>query len=180
MVVVWSSLLDALRRRRRAPEASLAEIGVAKGMNVADIGAGYGYFAFPAGEVVGDEGTVYAVEPNPRRAQQILRKADERGARNVRVLQAGAEELGSIPSGSVDIAISMSSFHHFADASKALRELRRIVRQGGGRVYIRDMKAGRLFRHGSDAEQFMRVVLKEFPDAQFEEGSGYIVARVRI
>jgi ubiquinone/menaquinone biosynthesis C-methylase UbiE len=176
---LWASLLEALRRRRAPPEARLAEIGLTKGMKVADIGAGYGYFAFPAAEVVGGEGMVYAVEPNPKRAEEISRRVEERGVKNVEVLVAGAEDLAGIASGEVDAAISMSSFHHFADAQAALLELRRIVKPGG-LIYVRDIKAGRLFKHGSRAEPFRRAVSQQFPDAEFDEGSGYLVAKVRL
>jgi len=176
---MWASLLEALRRRRAPPEARLAEIGLAMGMKVADIGAGYGYFAFPAAEMVGGEGMVYAVEPNPKRAEEISRKVEERGAKNIEILVAGAEDLAGIASGEVDAAISMSSFHHFADAQAALLELRRIVRPGG-LVYVRDIKAGRLFKHGSRAAEFRTTISRQFPDAEFEEGSGYLVAKARV
>ena len=176
---MWSSLLEALRRRRFPPEARLAEVGVGKGMKVADIGAGYGFFAFPAAEMVGDDGVVYAVEPNEQRAAGISKRVAEREVKNLKVLKAGAEDMGEIPAAGVDIAISMSSFHHFTDAKRGLLELSRIVRPGG-LVYIRDIKAGRLIRHGSRSEGFRRAISQEFPNAEFEEGSGYLVARIRL
>ncbi|HEV2390389.1 MAG TPA: class I SAM-dependent methyltransferase [Nitrososphaerales archaeon] len=174
---MWASMLEALRRRRASPEARLAEVGIARGMKVADIGAGYGYFAFPAAEMVGEGGTVYAVEPNPTRADEISRRAQERGIKNVEVLVSGAEDLSGIPSREVDAAISMSSFHHFADPQVALLELGRIVKPGG-LIYVRDIKAGRLFKHGSRSEEFSRAISRQFPDAVFEEGSSYLVAKV--
>jgi ubiquinone/menaquinone biosynthesis C-methylase UbiE len=149
-------------------------------MKVADIGAGYGYFAFPAAEIVGEEGLVYAVEPNPKRAEEVSRRADERGIKNIKVLVAGAEDLTGIPAGEVDVAISMASFHHFVDARKALLEMRRVVRPGGGVVYVRDIKAGRLFKHGSRSEGFRTAVSEQFSDAEFEDRSGYLVAKVRL
>jgi ubiquinone/menaquinone biosynthesis C-methylase UbiE len=176
--VRWS-LFEALRRRRCPPEARLAEVGVAKGMKVADIGAGYGFFAFPAAEMVGDEGVVYAVEPNARRAAEISKRVEERDVKNLKVLEAGVEDIREISAGEVDIAMSMSSFHHFADAKRGLLELGRIVRPGG-LVYIRDIKAGRIMRHGSRSERFRRAVSQEFPKAEFEEGSGYLVARIKL
>ena len=175
---MWTSLLEALRKRRAPPEARLAEAGLRKGMKVADIGAGYGYFALPAAEIVGEEGMVYAVEPNPKRAEEISRRVEERGIKNIEVLITGAEELAGIPTGGVDVAISMASFHHFADPQTALLELRRIVK-AGGLVYVRDIKPGRLFKHGSRSEEFRMAILKQFPEAEFEEGSGYLVAKVR-
>lgn len=148
-------------------------------MRVADVGAGYGFFAFPAAETVGDDGMVYAVEPDPRRAEQIEATARGRGVKNLRVVVAAAEDLSSIPSGEVDVAMSMSSFHHFSDAQRGLSEMGRVVK-AGGLVYIRDMKPGRLFKHGSASGEFRRSVLQAFPAAEFEEGPGYLVARVRL
>ena len=176
---MWSSFLEALRRRRSPPEARLAEVGLAKGMKVADIGAGYGFYAFPASEIVGEEGVVYAVEPNPKRAREISKRAGELGVKNLKVLEAGAEDIGGIPSGEVEVAMSMSSFHHFADQQRALLELRRIVKPGG-LIYIRDIKAGRVFKHGSVGEKFREVVSRQSPNAEFDEGSGYLVAKIRL
>ncbi len=176
---MWSSLLEAVRRRRSPPKERLAEAGVARGTRVVDIGAGYGYFAFAAAEMVGDGGMVYAVEPNPRRAAEISRRAEDRETENMAVLVVGAENLASIPSGEIDVAISMSSFHHFADPQKALGEIERVVKPGGT-IYIRDIKAGRIFKHGSDGPAFRRAISMRFPKAEFEEGSGYLVAKVRV
>jgi ubiquinone/menaquinone biosynthesis C-methylase UbiE len=172
-------LLEPLRRRRERPEVRLRDAGMAVGLRVADIGAGYGYYAIPALEIVGAEGFVYAVEPNPKRASEISKRIGKLGAHNFKVLEATAEDLGEIPPGDVDVAIAMSSFHHFEDRRKALQSLRRIVRPGGT-IYIRDMKAGRIFKHGSDGQDFRGVVSSEFRDATFDEDSGHITARIRV
>lgn len=174
---MWSALVEAIRRRRAPPEALLSEAGLGEGMKVADIGAGYGFFALSAAKVVGANGVVYAVEPNATRANEISKRSGEAETKNLRVLVTGAEELGEIPPGEIDLALSVSSFHHFADAEKALSEIDRVVRLGG-RVYIRDIKAGRVFRHGSRSETFRRLVSSRFPMAEFEEGRGYLVARI--
>jgi ubiquinone/menaquinone biosynthesis C-methylase UbiE len=176
---VWPSLLEAFRRRRAPPEARLAEAGLTKGMRMADIGAGYGFFAFPAAEMVGEEGFVYAVEPDPRRAEEISKRAATRGVKNLKVLVTGAEDLAEIPDRGVDLAVSMSSFHHFSDVQKALAEMERVVRPGGS-VFIRDIRAGRLFKHGSERQAFSRSVTLRFPGAEIGEGSGYLVARIRL
>jgi ubiquinone/menaquinone biosynthesis C-methylase UbiE len=73
----------------------------------------------------------------------------------------------------------MSSFHHFADPERALVELSRVVKSGG-LVYVRDIKAGRLFKHGSRFEEFRAVISRQFPGAEFQEGAGYVLARVRL
>jgi ubiquinone/menaquinone biosynthesis C-methylase UbiE len=172
-------LLESLRIRRDSPEARMLDAGLAAGLRVADIGAGYGYYAIPASEIVGADGIVYAVEPDHKRAKDISKRAAKLGAKNIRVLETTAENLDGIPSGDVDVAIAMSSFHHFEDRRKALQALRRIVRHGGT-IYIRDMKAGRIFRHGSDGQEFRSLVADEFRDATFEETSGHVTARITV
>ena len=47
-------------------------------------------------------------------------------------------------------------------------------------VYIRDIKPGRVFKHGSESEEFRKTVLEEFPNAEFEEDPHYIVARIKV
>ena len=171
--------MESLRRRRGRPEDHLIEIGLEKGMTVADIGAGHGFFAFPAAATVCAEGLVYAVEPDPKRAAEMAERAEGAGVKNIRIMVRGAEEIPEITTGEVDFAMSMSSFHHFADRGKALAELGRIVKPGG-LLYIKDIKAGRVFRHGSQAEEFRKTVALLFPSAAFEESKGYLVAKVRL
>ena len=175
---MWNSLVEWARRKRSPPELRLTELGISKGMTVADVGAGFGYFALPAAEAVGEGGAVYAIEPDPRRASQISRRAEEEGLGNVRVLVTGAEDMVGVPTGAVDVAMSMSSFHHFSDQKKALTELKRVVRPGGV-IYIRDMKPGRLSKHGSERTRFEKTISEQFPGALFEEDRRFLVARVR-
>lgn len=171
-------LPEAIRRLSDDPRRVLARIGVAGGMRVADIGAGYGYFALPAAAMVGAEGEVLAVEPDPERAGRIAERASSEGIQNLRVIRSRAEEMSQIPGKTVDIAMVMSSFHHMTDRAAALREIRRVLKPGG-ELYIRDMKAGAVFKHGSKRDEFQRVVGSEFPGAEFEETRGHLVARAK-
>ena len=176
---MWSQLIEALSRRRVPAEERLEDAGVRAGMKVADLGAGYGFFAFPAAQMVGVDGIVYAVEPNPKRAGDISQRAGRRGAKNIVVVVSGAEDLSALPSGGIDLAMSISSFHHFARPEKALSEMGRVVKPGG-RAYIRDITAGKIFKHGSDPAEFRTVISEEFPRAAFEEGTGYVLARIEV
>ena len=60
------------------------------GMNVIDIGANIGVFAMLAASRVGPDGSVLAVEPNPRNARMIEASRRLNGFTNVTVLQAAA------------------------------------------------------------------------------------------
>ncbi len=177
--MVMIRLLEFLRRMRERPEVRLRAAGLTGGLRIADIGAGYGYYAIAASRIVGRGGLVYAVEPDPDRAKELSKRASKLGVQNVMVLEARAEGLDGIATGEVDAAIAMSSFHHFEDRRRALRELRRIVRRGGS-LYIRDLKAGLILKHGSEAREFRSIVSEEFPDAEFEEDSRHVTARIRV
>jgi ubiquinone/menaquinone biosynthesis C-methylase UbiE len=169
-------LLGPFRRVMEDRKRILGEAGVKAGMRVADVGAGYGYFALPAAAIVGAQGEVLAVEPDPRRADDLAKSAASGGVSNLRVIQSKAEEMAQIPTGTVDLALVMSSFHHMSDGAAALREIRRILKPGG-EVYMRELKAGKVFKHGSRREGFERVVGAEFPGARFEETRGFLIAR---
>ena len=62
-----ASLLDVEDRLGGVtPERCLREAGVTAGQTVVDYGCGPGLFTFPAADIVGAEGKVYAVDIEPR------------------------------------------------------------------------------------------------------------------
>ena len=60
------------------------------GMHVVDVGANIGVFTMLAGRLVGPEGSVLAVEPNPRNARMVEASRRLNGFAHVTVLQAAA------------------------------------------------------------------------------------------
>jgi len=132
--------------------AAVRKMGVTEGQKVVDVGAGLGYFTVPAATIVGGAGMVYAVEPDPTRSDKIRKRIASEGVKNVSVLTAGAEELGGIPSGSIDLAFSAFSIHHFKDRKAALSEIKRVLRSGGV-FYVWDRVPGGIIRHGTRVEE---------------------------
>src|SRR5689334_7619737 len=61
-------------------------LGIAPGKNVADIGAGSGWFTVRAAKRVTDTGTVYAVDINSEAIQYIDNRAHKEGLTNVKGL----------------------------------------------------------------------------------------------
>jgi len=76
-------------------------------MKVAGIGAGYGYYSFPAAEVVGKDVVVYAVEPDSNRDEEISRRVPRPRREELEGSQASAEEIAGISSGEVHVAMSI-------------------------------------------------------------------------
>jgi predicted O-methyltransferase YrrM len=73
------------------PETRLIEryLDLRPGMTVADIGAGAGYWTFRLANVVGDGGTVYAIDSDLDACLKILYEKRRRQAANVKVRWVG-------------------------------------------------------------------------------------------
>lgn len=68
-------------------ETSLFKRFVKQGMNVVDAGANIGYYTLLAVKLVGDDGKVFAFEPEPENYSLLLKNVDINGYKNVIVLQ---------------------------------------------------------------------------------------------
>ena len=93
-----------LRRRFFAPVRTLKGAGIQAGQEVLEVGCGTGFFTIPAGELVGDEGRVYAIDPHPLAIEQVASKVRDAGLANVRLIKADATQTG-LASDSIDLAL---------------------------------------------------------------------------
>lgn len=104
-------------------------IGLRKGGEVADIGAGTGIFS----RLLLERGSrVIAVEPNEAMREAALNVLTEEP--NFRAVAGSAEKTG-LPDESVDFIVCAQAFHWF-DRSAARREFRRILRPGGRAILV--------------------------------------------
>lgn len=111
------------------------------GMKIADIGSGFGDFAFRMARASGPSGVVYAVDTDEDLREEVARRARERGLTNVRPVAAGADSPG-IPE-PVDVVFLSSSFHHLPDQQRYFGNLRARLKPAG-RVVILEGKPGML------------------------------------
>src|SRR3981189_2985920 len=65
------------------PEAALDAIGIQKGMTVADVGAGVGYFSLRIAKRVGSTGKVYANDVQPEMLTMLKQRAAKAKVTNV-------------------------------------------------------------------------------------------------
>ena len=105
------SLLDAEGRLGdTTPEQCLRDMGVSEGQTVVDYGCGPGLFTFPAAEIVGAEGQVYAVDIEPRMTDLIANRAAELGVQNVTALLN--EGVAPLPPGTADFLVLAQVLHY--------------------------------------------------------------------
>jgi ubiquinone/menaquinone biosynthesis C-methylase UbiE len=135
-------------------------LGIKRGLHVADIGAGSGWFTVRSARRVRNEGMVYAVEINPEYVRHIKRRAKREKLSNIQTI-LGKPDDPMLPRSSIDAALLLKTYHEIAQPIAFLRRLRPALRPGA-RLGIID-KNGKGDDHGVNAD----VVIKEAAQAGF-------------
>lgn len=119
------------------PEAIIMELGVEKGLVVADFGCGPGYFSIPFASAIGNEGKIYALDILPQVLETVASKAKSLGILNVVTKRANLEkERGTkLEDGSVDLVILKDVLFQNQDKQTIIRETYRVLKNKG-RVLI--------------------------------------------
>lgn len=109
---------------------SVTRLGLAAGERVLDVCCGSGASAIPAAEIVGSEGAVVGVDLAENLLELARAKANQRGLTNIH-FQSG--DLMHLPfeDESFDTAVCVFGIFFVPDMEAALRELKRVVRNGG-------------------------------------------------
>ena len=81
-------------------------LGITTGKNVADIGAGSGWFTVRAARRVGPTGTVIAEDINPLAIEHIGKRVVKENLSNVRTVLGGPDDP-RLPAGSVDAVLML-------------------------------------------------------------------------
>lgn len=100
------------------------------GQTILDVAAGPGDLGFRVAERVGQEGTVLSTDFAPEMVEAARRIGAERGADNVEYRVLDAEQM-DLDDDSVDAVVCRWGYMLMADPAAALRESRRVLRDGG-------------------------------------------------
>jgi predicted methyltransferase len=144
---------DPNRDRNLQIERVMDILGIAGGSDVADIGAGSGWFTVRAARRVGGDGLVYAVEINRDYVKYIEDRAAREKLSNVRTV-LGREDDPLLPPASVDAVLLLKTYHEVAQPVRLLKRVRQAMR-AGARLGIID-RNGKGDDHGLDAEAVTR------------------------
>jgi len=100
------------------------------GQTILDLAAGTGDLGFLAAERVGDGGKVLCTDFSPEMVEAARRTGERGGLRNVEYRVLDAERM-DLPDDGVDGALCRWGYMLMADPAAALRETRRVLRDGG-------------------------------------------------
>ena len=117
------------------PDKNLAQLGLAEGMKVADLGAGTGYYSIVAGRRVGNGGRIYAVEVQKDLLDRLKSNATNEQVRNIEVIWGSIDTIGGtkLREGLIDRAILANTLFQIEqkDRDNLALEIKRILKVGG-------------------------------------------------
>jgi len=136
-------------------------LAITPGKNVADIGAGSGWFAVRAAKRITGSGTVYAVDINPDAIKYIDNRIAKDGVQNVKTILNKPDDP-QLPRNSIDAVLLLKTYHEVADPVTMMRNLHPALRN--------DARIGIIDRNGDGANHGVQksVVLHEMQQAGYE------------
>ncbi|MFB3923954.1 MAG: class I SAM-dependent methyltransferase [Terriglobia bacterium] len=163
-------LEDPGRDEWQRPDEVVDSLGLRLGDEVADLGAGSGYFTIRLAHAVGQSGKVYAVDVDPKLLEYIERRAQEEKLENIQTILADPNDP-KLGSNSVDLIFICDVLHHLNDRDKYYPQLLRALRPSGRLVDIDFHKRKLPVGPPEEMKIDRKDVIKEF------EGQGLQLAR---
>jgi ubiquinone/menaquinone biosynthesis C-methylase UbiE len=157
------SVFDSPGRDKRLQINRVMDIlEIVPGKNVADIGAGSGWFTVRAARRVTETGSVYAVDINPEATRYVDNRAQKEGLHNVKTILSKSDDP-QLPANQIDSVLLLKTYHEVDKPIAMLRNLRASLRPGA--------KIGIIDRNGNGENHGVArdIVIKEASEA------GYVV-----
>jgi ubiquinone/menaquinone biosynthesis C-methylase UbiE len=114
----------------RDPYKALNAAGLEDGQQVLEVGCGPGFFTVPAARIVGETGSVLAVDVNPLAAEHVQRKIEMEGTTNARAMSANAART-DLPDQGFDLAFVFGFARPIGGMKAIWLELYRLLKPTG-------------------------------------------------
>ncbi len=155
--LAYQHMNDPSRDTWQKPQEVIKQLAIRPGAQVADLGAGGGYFTWYLARAVGPQGTVYAVEIDDIALEIITTEMKSRGISNVVPIHAEPRDA-KLPE-PIDLVFSCDTYHHMNDRVTYFRSLQRYLKSDG-QVAILDFHSHGFFSgllgHGTAKEDVRR------------------------
>jgi ubiquinone/menaquinone biosynthesis C-methylase UbiE len=102
--VLAAGMESRFRYRFFGPENILKGADLLPGQTVLEMGCGTGYFTIPAARLIGDQGSLVAMDIVPESVELVSKKVQVANLKNVRVIKGDALDTG-LDSGSFDTVL---------------------------------------------------------------------------
>lgn len=137
--VMGISGADWLERPEREleenPTRAIDLLNLKPGMEIADIGAGVGYYTIRMSRRVGPTGRVYAVDIQPGMLARLKRRLIRDKIENVEPVLS-TETDPRLPDGKLDMIIMVDVYHEFSQPQAMLQALKKALKPDGRLVLL--------------------------------------------
>ncbi len=123
------------RTQEERPDLLLQALKIKSGDAVADIGAGTGFYTRRLAKLVGDKGTVYAVDIQQEMLDLLTNKMAELKIHNVKPI-LGTITDPKLPKASVDLILMVDVYHEFDFPYEMTESMCRALNPGGRMVFV--------------------------------------------
>jgi ubiquinone/menaquinone biosynthesis C-methylase UbiE len=125
------------------PFKTLERVGIRENQRVADLGCGaLGHFVFPAAQLVGGKGAVYAVDIQRSVLEQIEKSSKEMQYWNIYPVWSDIDVFRAtrIDDASLDLTLLVNNLYLSQNRPQLVREMARLTKPGG-RIVVVEWKA---------------------------------------
>ena len=122
------------REKEERTSLLIEMLGVESDSDVADIGAGTGYFTFPIARKAVD-GTVHAVDIQPEMLEFIEARKRSEDVDNVKGVLGTITDT-KLKTESIDLAFAVDAYHEFSNPMEMLQSIKKALRPGGHLVLV--------------------------------------------
>jgi ubiquinone/menaquinone biosynthesis C-methylase UbiE len=131
--LIWT--FDNPLRRFFQDPAKIVGPYVREGMTVADIGCGIGYFSVALAKIVGEKGSVIAVDLQEKMLASLKRRAKRAGVTDrIRTLRAKEDDI--VLGEPVDFALAFWMVHEVKDIPRFFGQIYSVLKEGGKVLYV--------------------------------------------
>ena len=127
------------REREEDCTTMLAALEVKKGSTVCDLGCGNGFYTLKLAEMVGEEGSVLAVDIQAEMLEMVNARVKEKKVGNVKTILAGEEDPG-LEAASVDLVLMVDVYHELSKPAEVLAKVKKSLKKDG-RVALVEFRA---------------------------------------
>ena len=131
-------------RKRSKADKILKILNIQPGQTIADIGSGGGFFTFLFSHLVGDKGTVIAIDINEKFLEYIESQAAENSLTNIKTVLATEESI-PIKHNSVDLVFVRNVYHHLQNRIRYFVEAKQLLSPSGRVSIIEHSNRGSIF-----------------------------------
>jgi ubiquinone/menaquinone biosynthesis C-methylase UbiE len=132
----WQWLERPEREEEEGTDLLIEALNFKPGEVVADIGAGSGFFSWRMARLVGEQGTIYAVEIQQEMLDLLMKNMAKRRVEKIVKPMLGTVTDPKLPPESCDTMLMVDVYHEFDHPFEMIRNMVAALKPGGRIVFV--------------------------------------------